>query len=90
MRFLIGLVKQHQPEGTLRHQHWPKIKFLGFTNEMKLTMVDGVGRKAGFNAMPSVLCLLEFKTELETLKVTSPLLSKLTALASKLLILKLT
>ena len=52
-------------------------------------MVEGVGRKAGFNAIPSVLWRFEFKTELDTLKVTSPLLSKLTALASKLLILKL-
>ena len=53
-----------------------------------LTMAAGVGLREGFNGMPSVLCLLEFKTLLETLKVTSPDRSRLTLVESKWLILK--
>ena len=53
-----------------------------------LTMVAGVGLKDGFKGIPSVLCLLEFKTLLETLKVTSPERSRLMLVESKWLILK--
>ena len=49
-----------------------------------------MGRRLGARGIPSVLCLLEFKTVDEMDKVTSPLRSKEREEASREVILKLT